>query len=109
MRDEICEVIITASDAGWLAEFTRLLVDERLCACGHNLKEIRSIYRWRGDVYDEGEARVALHTRVSLVPQIVEATKVRHPYDVPCVIALPVIAGNPEYIQWVLDETRQAS
>jgi periplasmic divalent cation tolerance protein len=101
----ICEVIITADDAEWLASFTRALVDERLCACGHNIVPIRSIYRWQGAIQDEAEARVALHTRVDLVPRIVERTNETHPYEVPCVIAVPVVDGNPDYVDWVHAET----
>jgi periplasmic divalent cation tolerance protein len=106
--DQICEVVITASTAAWLAEFTRTLVDRRLVACGQNIASIRSIYRWQGEIEDEGEARVALHTRLSLVPDIVALTEQEHSYDVPCVIALPVVAGNPRYIEWVLNETAGA-
>jgi periplasmic divalent cation tolerance protein len=104
--DQICEVIITADNADWLADFTRALVEDRLAACGQNITSIRSIYRWEGEVQDEPEARVALHTRASLVPTIVDRANQRHPYDVPCVIALPVTAGNHAYVQWVLAETR---
>ena len=103
--DDICEVIITAPDADWLAQFTTNLVGERLAACGHNITPIRSIYRWRGEIYDVGEARVALHTRISLVDRIVEKTNRDHPYEVPCVIATSIVAGNPSYLQWVRDET----
>jgi periplasmic divalent cation tolerance protein len=106
VNDDVCEVVITASDADWLVGFTRTLVADRLCACGHNIAAIRSIYRWQGNIHDEGEARVALHTRRSLVPEIVERTNRDHPYDVPCVIATPIVGGNPAYVQWVLDETR---
>ena len=104
--DEICEVIITAPDADWLAQFTRQLVVQRLAACGHNIAAIRSIYRWEGEIYDLSEARVALHTRRSLVPEIVEQTNRNHPYKVPCVIATQVVDGNPSYIRWVNDETK---
>jgi periplasmic divalent cation tolerance protein len=104
--EECCEVVITAADADWLAGFTRTLVEERLAACGHLLTPIRSVYRWDGAVHDEPEARVGLHTRRSLVPAIVARTAERHPYDVPCVIALPVADGNPDYLAWVLAETR---
>lgn len=105
MTIEICEVIITAPDAEWLAAFTRRLVDDQLAACGHNIAAVRSIYRWRGATHDEHEARVALHTRTDLVPAIVDRANAEHPYEVPCVIATPVVAGNPAYVQWVLDET----
>jgi periplasmic divalent cation tolerance protein len=103
--EEICEVVVTGPDAEWLATFTRSLVQDRLAACGHTVAAIRSIYRWQGAIHDDAEARVALHTRMSLVPRIVERAERDHPYDVPCVIALPIVAGGPAYAQWVLTET----
>lgn len=106
MDEECCEVVVTAADADWLAGFTRTLVDERLAACGHVQHPIRSIYRWAGAVHDEAEARVALHTRRSLVAAIVARTDELHPYDVPCVIASPLVEGNPEYLRWIVAETR---
>lgn len=107
MNSEFSEVIITADNAEWLADFTRKLVDDRLAACGHNIAAIRSIYRWEGKVQDEAEARVALHTRTSLVPAIVAKTNAEHSYDVPCVIALPIVEGNPAYLEWIKSETRE--
>jgi periplasmic divalent cation tolerance protein len=105
MDDDVCEVIITAPDPAWLADFTRRLVDARLAASGHNIAPIRSIYRWKGEIHDHTEARVALHTRASLVPSIVEETNRQHPYEVPCVIALPITDGNPAYVQWIREST----
>jgi periplasmic divalent cation tolerance protein len=109
MPDDLCEVVITAPDPRWLADFTRQLVDEHLVASGHNIDAIRSIYRWQGEVYDRSEGRVALHTRRELVPRIVELVNREHPYDVPGVIVTPVIDGNPAYLQWIRDETAAAS
>ena len=106
MDEECCEVVVTAADADWLAGFTRTLVEERLAACGHVIPAIRSVYRWEGAVHDEAEARVALHTRRSLVPAVVERTRELHPYDIPCVIALSLKGGNPGYLRWIVEETR---
>lgn len=106
MNTDICEVIVTAGDAEALVKLTRALVDERLAACGQDIASIRSIYRWDGAVQDDPEARVALHARAALVPELTERAKALHSYDVPCVIALPVVGGNPAYIQWVVAETR---
>ncbi len=108
MDEECCEVVVTAADADWLAGFTRTLGEERLAACGHVIGAIRSVYRWQGRIEDEPEARVALHTRRSLVPAIVARTEQLHPYEVPCVIALPLTGGNPDYLEWVLEGTRRA-
>ena len=106
MEHECCEVVVTAADADWLAGFTRTLVEERLAACGHLLGAIRSIYRWEGVVHDEPEARVALHTRRSLVDAVAARTAQLHPYDVPCVIASPLVGGEPAYLRWVHEQTR---
>ena len=104
---DFCEVVVTAADAEWLAGFTRTLVEERLAACGHVLPAIRSLYRWEGTVQEEAEARVGLHTRRSLVPAVVARTTELHPYDVPCVIALPFVGGNPAYLEWLAAGTRE--
>ena len=105
MTEPICEVIISADDEDWLINFTRTLVEDRLAACGQHVVPIRSIYRWDGSVQDDREIRVALHTRASLVPAIIDRTRRDHPYEVPCVLALPVVAGNPDYLAWVVQET----
>jgi len=106
--EECCEIVVTAADADWLAGFTRTLVEERLAACGQIIAPVRSIYSWDGAVHDETEARVALHTRRSLVPAVVRRTQELHPYDTPCVIALSLTGGNPNYLQWIVGETRDA-
>jgi periplasmic divalent cation tolerance protein len=106
MADEVCEVVITADDEGWLIDFTRSLVRDRLVACGQHITPIRSVYLWRGAFEENLETRVALHTRDSLVPAVIERTRAEHPYDVPCVLALPVSDANPDYLAWVLDSTR---
>lgn len=102
---ECVEVVITAESAEWLADFTRSLVEDRLVACGHNIAPIRAIYRWEGKVYDESQARVGLHTRASLVPEIVACADRVHADDVPCVIALPIVDGHRSYLQWIYTET----
>ncbi|SDZ00207.1 divalent cation tolerance protein [Geodermatophilus africanus] len=107
MVEDVCEIVVTGSDSEWLSGYTRTLVEERLVACGHQLAAIRSVYRWEGVVHDEPEARVALHTRRSLVPEVVARTSELHPYDVPCVIAVPLVGGHPDYLRWVVRETRE--
>jgi periplasmic divalent cation tolerance protein len=105
MNDEVCEVVITGPSQEWVATFAQQLVDDRLAACGHIISVIRSIYRWQDKMHDETEARVALHTRSSLISAIVDRANRDHPYDVPCVIAVPIVDGNPAYVGWVLRET----
>jgi hypothetical protein len=56
-------------------------------------------YRWAGTIHDETEARAALHTRAGLVPAIIDRTNAEHPYQVPCVVALPIEQGYPAYLE----------
>jgi periplasmic divalent cation tolerance protein len=105
LGSDVCEVVITAPDAKWLAEFTRRLVEDRLVAGAHEVTAIRSIYRWAGEVHDRPEARVALHTRTELVPAIADRADAEHPYEVPCVVALAIETGSPAYLDWIRTET----
>jgi periplasmic divalent cation tolerance protein len=104
---QLVEVVVTAEDGEWLTGFTRALVEDRLAACGHVVPGMRAVYRWDGAVHDEPQARVGLHTRAALVPAIIERARVAHPDDVPCVIALPLTGGHPDYLAWVVAETRE--
>lgn len=104
MNEQVCEVIITAPDAEWLSRFTTRLISDRLCAAVH-MTPIRTVYRWRGDLYDTTETRAALHTQSSLVPKIIEQTNREHPYEVPCIAVFPMVGGSPAYLEWVTQET----
>jgi periplasmic divalent cation tolerance protein len=104
---ELCEVVITAPDPAWLRSFTRELVEQRLCASAHNFTPVRSIYRWQGAVHERTEGRASLHTRRALVPAIVQHAKEQHPYQVPGISARLIVDGNPEYLQWIVAETRR--
>jgi periplasmic divalent cation tolerance protein len=109
VNDAICEVVVTADDEEWLLDLTRALVRDRLVACGQHLTPVRSVYRWEGAVEESVETRVALHTRTTLVSAVIERVRTEHPYDVPCVIALPVGQANPDYLAWVLESTEPHS
>ena len=102
---ELCEVVITAPDPDWLLDLSRQLVAEGLCASVHNFSPVRSIYRWRGEIFERTEGRASLHTRLSLVNVIVERVKAGHPYEVPGISARPIVSGNPDYLEWIASET----
>ena len=103
-HDDLVEVVITAPDEEWLVAFTRRLVERRLAASGHHT-QIRSVYTWHGEIHDQHESRVALHTRARHFDAIVAATNAEHPYEVPCAISVPITNANPSYRAWILDST----
>ena len=67
---ELHEVVLTAPDPGWLTDLSRKLIEQPLCASAHNSAPVRSIYRWRGEIYERTEGRVSLHTRRDRVAEI---------------------------------------
>ncbi|MBE2317812.1 divalent-cation tolerance protein CutA [Solirubrobacter sp. CPCC 204708] len=108
MTHDLCEVIVTAPDPEWLTDLCRDLVTAGLASSAHVVHPVTSIYRWKGEVHQANEARAFLRTRQALVAAIVEFVVPRHPYEVPNVTALPVIAGNSPYLAWIRSETRSA-
>jgi periplasmic divalent cation tolerance protein len=98
-------VVITAPDPDWLRAFSRQLVEDRLCASAHNFQPVQSIYRWRGNIYERQEGRVSLHTGRSRVSEIVARAKRDHPYQVPGISVRPIDGGNPDYLEWMAEET----
>ena len=103
---ELCEVVITAPDPEWLKDFSRKLIEDRLCASAHNFTPVRSLYRLRGEIYERTEGRVSLNTSTSRIAEIVERARREHPYEVPGVSARPITGGNPDYLAWIAEETR---
>ena len=102
---ELCEVVITAPDPGWLKDFSRKLIEQRLYASAHNFTPVRSIYRWRGEIYERTEGRVSLHTRCDRVAEVIALVRQAHPYDVPGISTRAITDGNPDYLAWIADET----
>lgn len=82
------------------------LLDHKLAACVQIVGPIQSRYRWQGALEQSEEWLCLVKTREDLYQQVEDAIKNAHPYDVPEVIALPIIAGSVEYLQWLGDETR---
>jgi periplasmic divalent cation tolerance protein len=101
------EVVVTARDTGRLAAFTRSLVEDGLVACGQTVAPVQVLSMKAGEVRDETRARVALHTRHSLVSDVVARVE-RDGDDVPSVVATRLIDGSTEYLQWIVHQTAGA-
>ena len=84
----------------------RAVVADRLAACANVLPGITSVYRWQGEVQEDGETALILKTRSDLVERLTTRVKELHSYDCPCVVALSIAGGNPDFLQWIAEETR---
>lgn len=101
-------VYVTAADREAALALGRALVEERLAACANVIDGMESIYWWQGKLEQSGEAVVILKTRAGLVAALTERVRALHDYDCPCVVALPIVGGNPDYLSWIAAETERA-
>ncbi len=106
MPDPVTLIYVTAPDAEAARSIGRAIVEERLAACANILPDMRSIYWWQGKLEEAREAVVILKTTAAAAERVIARVRTLHSYDVPCAIALPVAAGNPDYLAWIAAETR---
>lgn len=88
----------------------KILLEKKLVACsniiGSQENPITSIYSWEGKVENDKEFLMIMKSRSALIDEIIKEVKANHPYSVPEIIATPIIGGNPDYIKWVLENTK---
>lgn len=84
----------------------RTVVERKLAACVNALPGVKSTYRWKGQVCVDEETTLLIKTRAELVDALTAAIVELHPYEVPEVIALPILEGHAPYLEWVLAATR---
>jgi periplasmic divalent cation tolerance protein len=104
-RGQAVVVLMTAATRAEAERIATALVEERLAACVNLVAPIRSIYRWQGRVERAGEVLMIGKTRRALVARLAARVRDLHGYDVPEVVALPVVAGSRPYLAWVDAET----
>lgn len=98
-------VLITASGEDEAAKISRALVEERLAACVNIIKGIRSIYQWQGKIEDESEVLMMAKTQRHLFLSLSKKVKELHTYTVPEILALPIVEGSAEYLDWLEEVT----
>ncbi|WP_153555276.1 divalent-cation tolerance protein CutA [Roseimaritima sediminicola] len=101
---EVVVVFTTVANAEDAQRVARHLVQQRLAACVQIDAPIRSVYCWKGETQEETEYRLSAKTTRGRLPELRHSLEKVHPYDVPEILALPVIDGNEAYLQWVADE-----
>jgi periplasmic divalent cation tolerance protein len=85
------------------------VIEAKLGACAQIVGPITSVYRGEGGVQAEQEWRVEIKTATDRVAALTEHVKANHSYDVPEIIATPIVGGSAEYLSWLVDETRGES
>lgn len=99
--DDYLVVFVTAPSQRVGRDLARGLVDRRLAACVSIIPSITSVYAWEGEVCVDEEVLLVIKTTRVALDGLTSSVRDLHPYDVPEIIAVPVTAGFPEYLEWV--------
>jgi periplasmic divalent cation tolerance protein len=101
-------VLATASSPEEAAKIASALVELKLAACV-NICPIQSIYHWQDKVNTNQEWQLTIKTKLTYFPEIEEKIKQLHSYDVPEIIALPIVAGSEAYLSWISHSIKQVN
>jgi periplasmic divalent cation tolerance protein len=107
MTDKIV-VFSTCGSADEAERLARRLIDERLAACVNVISPVRSFYRWKGAVEDSVEWLLIVKSSRGLFASLRAALESAHSYEVPEVVAIPIVDGSPGYLSWIEQELQPA-
>lgn len=101
MTQQVAQIILTTCPADVAERLGRGLVDARLAACVNIVPAVRSVYRWRGAVETADEVLLVIKGSDAQFAAIEAYIRAEHPYELPELIAVPVVAGLAAYVSWL--------
>jgi periplasmic divalent cation tolerance protein len=99
-------VLVTAPSQQEAEAIARSLVQSQLAACV-SLVPIHSIYTWQGELHQEQEWQLLIKTDLTQFETLAAKIRELHSYEVPEIVALPIVAGSQPYLQWISDQCRR--
>ncbi len=97
-------ITVPAREVG--EQLASTLVENKLAACVNIVPGISSMYQWQGQVEQDDELLLMVKTRTAYFDRLATLVKKIHPYEVPEIIGLPIVAGSNEYLAWIDGETK---
>jgi len=102
----VAVIYVTTNNIQSARKISRTLVKERLVACVNIIPKIESIYWWKGKIEKSKEVVLIAKTVEDNVKKSIRRIKELHKYDVPEIIALPIVGGLKDYLNYIVDETK---
>ena len=96
-------VVYVTAPQGKGKDLAKTILEERLAACV-NITPVESVYWWQGKIEEEREDLLIIKTHVKALDKLINKIQEVHPYSLPEVIAVPIVEGNPAYLEWVKGE-----
>ena len=100
MTDKVV-ILTTCESADQASKLARHLVEQRLAACVNIIPDIASVYRWKDEIEDAREILLIVKSRRELVDRVRAEIEKRHSYEIPEVLAIPVVDGSEAYLAWL--------
>ncbi|MDY6833685.1 MAG: divalent-cation tolerance protein CutA [Chloroflexota bacterium] len=97
-------VFITTASRDEAQSISNILIEKRQVACVNIVPQVDSVFWWEGRVESEQECLLIAKTKTSVLNSVIDIVKQVHSYDVPEVIALPIVGGNGDYLNWINEE-----
>lgn len=99
-------LLITASNIEEANKIAEMLLNQRKAACVNIVPGVSSLFWWQDKLDSAQESLLIVKTKASLLPEIISLVKGIHSYDVPEIIALPIVGGNQDYLEWIDKEVK---
>jgi periplasmic divalent cation tolerance protein len=100
-------IFITASSDAEARNIAQLLLEEKKAACVNIVSSVDSSFWWQGKIDSADESMLIIKTRASVLQKIIELVKTVHSYEVPEIIAMPIIGGHDDYLKWIDNEVKE--
>ncbi len=101
MNKDFIIVYVTTADKKQAEKITTTLVEEKLVSCAHIYGPISSVFNWQGKIETAEEFRIIMKSRADLFDELSKRVKAFHSYEVPEIIAVPIVAGSKDYLDWM--------
>lgn len=99
-------VYVTTPDSACAEQLSLMLLERRLAACVNILPSVRSLFWWNGAIDRSDEVAFIAKTEDDRFDALAEAVRAMHPYDCPCIVALPISQATPDFLAWITASTR---
>ena len=94
-------LLVTTNNSEESRKIASELLNQRKAACVNIVPEVSSLFRWEGELDSARENLLIIKTKASLLNEVVALITQIHSYDVPEIIALPIVGGNQDYLEWI--------
>jgi len=98
-------VVMVSSPRDKAATLSREIIEQGLAACVNIVDPIKSIYRWKGSIKTDDESLLIIKTTTKKVEGLIKYIRENHIYEVPEVVSMTIAEGNPDYLNWLDEET----